>query len=309
MNDDETDRSARRQGPRDHRLPGLRRPCGDRLANRARQHRRPDRAPGRSLHPSAHLLHAQPTISGPASQPTATAGRCDRLGGCSFASSPSRSRAPPTTTCSGSPGRPRISASTRSSAPTTTWRWAPTACPVPPTPGSPWPAWRERPRASASAPSSARATFRYPARSRSASPRSMQMSGGRVELGIGAGWYADGARGLRDPVPRRPRAVRPPRRDARDRHRACGPPPPGELVRLRRRALHRRRFTWAAEAGQSPAPADDHRRNGQASHSGAWRPGSPPSSTSRSASVGDSATQFEHVRAACRDAGRDPESH
>ena len=53
-------------------------------------------------------------------------------------------------------------------------------------PGRRWPA---RPSGSGSARWSRRPPSGCPARSRSASPRSTQMSGGRVELGLGAGWF------------------------------------------------------------------------------------------------------------------------
>ena len=96
-----------------------------------------------------------------------------RPGRCCSASSPSPSRAPPTTSCWPWPGRPRPRASTPSSAATTTWPWAlPTACPDPRTPGSPWPPSPARPRRSDWGPWSPRRRSGCPARWPSRWPRS-----------------------------------------------------------------------------------------------------------------------------------------
>ena len=67
------------------------------------------------------------------------------------------------------------------------------------------------------------------------------MSGGRVELGLGAGWFERGAHGVRHPVPAARRALRPARGAARDHHRAVGDPGRRD-VRLRRQALPARRL-------------------------------------------------------------------
>ena len=103
-----------------------------------------------------------------------------------------------------SPGPPRSSASTRSSAPTTTCRWAATATGLP----GPTDAWvtlaalaRETSAASGSARSSTPATFRLPGPLAISVAQVDQMSGGRVELGLGAGWFERRARGVRHPVP------------------------------------------------------------------------------------------------------------
>ena len=108
-----------------------------------------------------------------------------------FAYSPSRSRAPTTTLCCGSPAPPRTWASTVSSAPTTT-------APAGSADGLPGPTdcWttlaglaRETTRirlGSLVTP----ATFRLPGPLAIQVAQVDQMSGGRVELGLGTGWDA-----------------------------------------------------------------------------------------------------------------------
>ncbi len=102
-----------------------------------------------------------------------------------------------------------------------------------PTPGSRWRRSGARRRRSGSA--------RWSRRSRSAARVTLAiqvaqadaMSGGRVELGIGAGWYDGRARRVRDPLPRHRHALRDARGAARDPHRPVG--------HARRRALRLRR--------------------------------------------------------------------
>ena len=109
-----------------------------------------------------------------------------------FASSPNPSRAPPTTRCSASPRPPRTWASTPSSAPTTTCTWAPsTACP------GPTDAWitlaglaRETKTIRLGTLMTA-GTFRLPGVLAIEVAQVDAMSGGRVELGLGAGWYEE----------------------------------------------------------------------------------------------------------------------
>ena len=89
------------------------------------------------------------------------------------------------------------------------------------------------------------ATFRHPGVLAIQVAQVDQMSGGRVELGLGAGWFAAGARRVRHPVPGQ--AVRPAHRAARADHRSVGDA--GRVpLRLRGRALHADRLAGAAEA-------------------------------------------------------------
>ena len=118
------------------------------------------------------------------------------------ASSPSRSKARPTTTCSASRRRARTSGSTRSSAPTICSASAKAIrVRARPTRGSPSPGSRARPVASGSARWSPRRRSGCPGRSRSAVAQVDEMSGGRVELGIGAGWYETEHRSYGVPFP------------------------------------------------------------------------------------------------------------
>ena len=66
------------------------------------------------------------------------------------------------------------------------------------------------------------ATFRHPGRWRSRVANVDQMSGGRVELGLGAGWFEAEHDDVRHPVPEHGGAVRPARGAARDHHRPLG---------------------------------------------------------------------------------------
>ena len=69
------------------------------------------------------------------------------------------------------------------------------------------------------------ATFRHPGPLAITVAGVDQMSGGRVELGLGAGWYERRARGVRHPVPEHGGAVRRARGAARGHHRVCGRAP------------------------------------------------------------------------------------
>ena len=96
-----------------------------------------------------------------------------------------------------------------------------------------------------------------------------QMSGGRVELGLGHRLVRARARRVRHPVPGQ--AVRDARGAARDRH---GPVVDAGRrdVQPRRRALHARRLPGAAEAGRSPTIPVDRRRLRPAPHARARGP-------------------------------------
>ena len=63
------------------------------------------------------------------------------------------------------------------------------------------------------------ATFRHPSELAKVVATADHVSGGRVELGLGAGWHEARAPRLRLPVPARARADGPARRAARDRAR------------------------------------------------------------------------------------------
>ena len=62
------------------------------------------------------------------------------------------------------------------------------------------------------------ATFRYPGPLAISVAQVDEMSGGRVEFGLGAGWF-EAEQGLRDPVPAAGRALRPADRTAAHHHR------------------------------------------------------------------------------------------
>ena len=77
------------------------------------------------------------------------------------------------------------------------------------------------------------------------------MSGGRVELGLGSGWFDARARVVRRPVPAGRRAVRPARGAAGDRHRAVGDPARRDVL-VRRDALHADRHARRCRSRCSP---------------------------------------------------------
>ena len=79
------------------------------------------------------------------------------------------------------------------------------------------------------------------------------------------------ARGLRHPVPRARRAVRPAHRAAGDHHRAVADAAGGAVL-LRGHALHGGRLARAAQAGAAAAPAGDRRRPRREAHTRARRP-------------------------------------
>ena len=74
------------------------------------------------------------------------------------------------------------------------------------------------------------ATFRLPGPLAIAVAQVDQMSGGRVELGLGRRLVRERARRVRHPVPRRPGALRPAHRAAGDHHRAVGDAAGGSVL-------------------------------------------------------------------------------
>ena len=151
------------------------------------------------------------------------------------------------------------------------------------------------------------ATFRLPGPLAISVAQVDQMSGGRVELGIGAGWFERRARRLRDPVPDARGALRPLRGAARGHHRAVGTPrrgrPSTSPASTTSSSAHRRcpsRCRRAASRSSSAAGASSAPRG--------WPPATRASSTCRSRSAADNARLFAGVREACDEAGRDPAS-
>ena len=148
------------------------------------------------------------------------------------------------------------------------------------------------------------ATFRLPGPLAITVAQVDQMSGGRVELGIGAGWFAEEHTAYGIPFPPAGGALRPAGGAARRHHRAVGDPGRRD-VRLRRQVLPGRRLPGAAQAGAATPPADPARRQG---------PKRTPRLAARYAdefnlpfvSVDETAAQFGRVRAACAEVGRDP---
>ena len=106
------------------------------------------------------------------------------------------------------------------------------------------------------------ATFRLPGPLAISVAQVDQMSGGRVELGLGAGWFGEGARGLRHPFPSTVQR-RPVRGTVGDHHRALVDARERDVL-LRRRALHPDRLP--ALPKPAVTAADHHRRPGQEAH-------------------------------------------
>ena len=112
-----------------------------------------------------------------------------------------------------------------------------------------------------------------------------QMSGGRVELGLGAGWYEAEHTAYGIPFP----AIGE-RFDRLEEQLAIITglwATPTASRSLRRRALPARRLPGAAQAGAAAAPADHHRRQGHEAHAAPRRDATPTSSTCRSARSSD----------------------
>ena len=149
------------------------------------------------------------------------------------------------------PAAPRSSASGRSSAPTTTSRWASTGCPGP---TDSWVTLAGIARETSTirlGTMMTSATFRYPGPLAISVAQVDQMSGGRVELGIGAGWYDAEHAAYAIPFPLDRRAVRQPRGAAGDPHRAVGARPTARRSPTTARGTSVTDSPGAAEAARS----------------------------------------------------------
>ena len=151
------------------------------------------------------------------------------------------------------------------------------------------------------------ATFRLPGPLAISVAQVDQMSGGRVELGIGAGWFEAEHTAYGIPFPSLGE-----RFDRYEEQLAVltglWNTPPGETFDFDGQLLpavrtHRRcpsRCRTAASRSSSAARAGSGRRG--------WPPGTPPSSTCRSARRRTTRGCSRGVRQACEEAGRDPSS-
>ena len=114
-------------------------------------------------------------------------------------------------------------------------------------------------------------TFRYPGPLAISVAQVDDMSGGRVELGIGAGWYQAEHAAYAIPFPDTAE-----RFDRLEEQLAIitglWDVPARRAVFVRGEVLLRHRLTRAAQAGPAPAPADRHRRPGAAPDAAARRP-------------------------------------
>ena len=151
------------------------------------------------------------------------------------------------------------------------------------------------------------ATFRYPGPLAIAVAQVDRMSGGRVELGIGAGWYDAEHAAYAIPFP--PTGERFDRlEDQLAILTGLWTTPEGETFSYDGAVALGRRLARPAQAGPAAAPADHHRRQGReadAGPDGALRRRVQPR---RSATSRRPARQFARVRAACEEVDRDPAS-
>ncbi len=125
------------------------------------------------------------------------------------------------------------------------------------------------------------ATFRHPGPLAISVAQVDEMSGGRVEFGIGAGWFE--AEHLAYAIPFPPLGERFDRlTEQLEIITGLWTTPSGETFDYSGHALQRRRLPGAAQTGPVPAPADHHRRRWRQARPPRWRRRSPRSSTSRS---------------------------
>ena len=115
------------------------------------------------------------------------------------------------------------------------------------------------------------ATFRLPGPLAITVAQVDQMSGGRIELGLGAGWYEAEHTAYGVPFPPLGERFDILDRAARDHHRAVGHGRRRDVLLLRH-ALPAVRLARAAQARAAAAPAGDPRRRGPAPHAPAGGP-------------------------------------
>ena len=139
-----------------------------------------------------------------------------------------------------------------------------------PTRGSRWPASPARRRRSGSARWSPRPPSAIPGPLAISVAQVDEMSGGRVELGIGAGWFEAEHQAYAIPFP--PLGERFDRlTEQLDIITGLWTTPGRRDVRLPRHALHGRRLARAAQTRSVAAPADHHRRRRRQAHARAGR--------------------------------------
>ena len=148
------------------------------------------------------------------------------------------------------------------------------------------------------------ATFRLPGLLAIQVAQVDQMSGGRVELGIGAGWFEQEHAAYGIPFPDTGE-----RFDRLEEQLAIITglwATRGRAFSLRRASTTGHRLARPAQAARRPG----RRCSSAAAASGGrrrWPPGTPTSSTCRSSDEDGLRTQFDRVRAACEAIGRDPD--
>ena len=192
----------------------------------------------------------------------------------------------------------------RSSAPTITSRRATRTRTSPTTPGRSIAALAARTTTLRLGTLVSPATFRAPGLLANAVATADHVSGGRIELGLGAGWMEREHRAFGFPFPETSRPDGAVRRAARDRPPALD----GAARRLPRPPLRLRGRAVAAEA----ACSSPTRRSSSAAAAPAappTRPPASPTSTTRRSPRSTTSPQIRaRVAAACERAGRDPQT-
>ena len=145
-------------------------------------------------------------------------------------------------------------------------------------------------------------TFRHPSLLAKAALTVDHISGGRVEIGLGAGWMEDEHRAYGFAFPPLSERLEQLAEQAEIVHRLLTE----DERPLRGAALPARRGARAA-AGGATSPAADHRRRRRAARNARSRPCASRTSTTRPMSTqAEAARRRARVREACERAGRDP---